>query len=157
MSATDRAPGWYWVDAGDGEMQPARWEDDVRRRCWRLAGLSGPYQDRDLARVGPRCAPPGPPGGDVRNRALVALAAWAGDHRPDEVDYDAGLIDAIAAEFGWRPIATLAAETADGDAVVARTADGRTMVWRVGMLLAVMDKAPDNLAFPAVEWLRLPR
>lgn len=31
----DRAPGFYWIDNGDGEPEPARWDGEQ----WTLLGL----------------------------------------------------------------------------------------------------------------------
>jgi hypothetical protein len=88
----------------------------------------------------------------VRERAVAALTAWVEAWGDREIEFDEALVDAIAAEFDWRPIATLG-EAADEEYVLARTAKGTTMYWRVDLL---SESVARELGFPATEWLRVP-
>ena len=55
----------------------------------------------------------------------------------------------------WRPIETL--EGGETDFVIARTADGRVMQWRVSLLARnLKGPTPNHLSFPAIEWMPAP-
>ena len=55
----------------------------------------------------------------------------------------------------WRPIETL--EGGETDFVIARTADGRVMQWRVSLLARNLNgPTPNHLSFPAIERMPAP-
>lgn len=99
----------------------------------------------------------------VRERAIRALEAWVRAYQPlpgtyGEVLHDEVLVDAVAAEFGWRPIETL---PEDDRLVLAKTADGRRMLWPTALLRGNLKRAaagrePEHLKFPAVAWTEIP-
>jgi hypothetical protein len=64
---------------------------------------------------------------DLRARAVRALDSWVATWRGPHVDaaYDEYLIDAIVAEFGYKPIATA---PRDGTFVVIKLPSGHKMV-----------------------------
>lgn len=86
------------------------------------------------------------------NADLIALMIT--EHGPEYVGVAlANLFDEIANV--WRPIASA---PIDDTLILARTDDGRVMVWSGKLLERAMGRTtPDHLRFPATRWMPIPR